>query len=435
VDENQHDPQFGPSAPVPPPPQPEPLSWQYPYGQPYGQPYSHPFGTPLPPRRRTRAVPAALAGLLAALVAAAAVLLHGGAVGTLAAGRTNNGSGSTASGSAASSSTSPDYDTGVVNILAALGQSGTAAGTGMILDADGTVLTNNHVVEDATLITATDVNTGKRYAASVVGTDANDDIAVIRLSNASGLTPVSIGNSGAVKVGQQVVAIGNAGGKGGTPSEVTGSVTALGQTITATDSSGGNAETLHNLIQVDAPIVAGDSGGPLTDSSGKVIGINTAATGGQAAQSGSDGSNGFGSGGFGRFGGNSRGQASAGFAIPIASALTVAKQIEAGQSDSSSSSGSTNDHGYLGVEVTDGSISSATPGAAVNGTVAGSPAERAGLSAGDVIVSIDGHPVTSATDLSDLMKGSSAGQQVSVGWVDAAGNTATATMTLVGSAG
>jgi S1-C subfamily serine protease len=434
VSENQYGP-YGPPAGGHYPP-PQPLNWhEVPghAGQP-GQPYGSPFGLPyVPPTRRSR-VPIALAGLAAALLAAGAIVAHGGGVTTTAGGM---GSGSTAAGSAASTTTS-DYDTGVVNIYAVLGdQNAAAAGTGMILDANGTVLTNNHVVTDATSITATDVNTGKRYSASVVGTDANDDIAVLRLRNASGLTPVSIGTS-SVTVGQQVVAIGNAGGKGGTPSVVTGAVTALGQTITATDSNGANAETLRGLIEVNAPIVAGDSGGPLTDSAGKVVGIDTAASSSQAARSFGGGSGG--SGGFGGFGnqdgsGSTGSQSSAGYAIPISTALSVAKQIEAGHGDSSSSGSSTSDNrGYLGVEVTDGTSSaSGVSGAAVDGTVVGSPAASAGLGSGDVIVSLNGRPVSSASDLSSALTGTSAGQQVSIGWVDSAGNSSSATVTLMSS--
>ncbi|HSP38344.1 MAG TPA: trypsin-like peptidase domain-containing protein [Frankiaceae bacterium] len=416
---------------------------QFPYGPPAGPPlppyghgtgYGTGFGPVPPPRRRSR-VPAVMAGSLAAVVAAGALLVQGGAVQSLAGGSSATGTGSgTSSTGTATSNTSPDYDAGVVNINTILGgQNAAAAGTGMILNADGTVLTNNHVVDGATSITATDVNTGKEYSASVVGTDAKDDIAVIRLRNASGLTPVSIGDSASLAVGQKVVAIGNAGGKGGTPSVVTGSITALGQTITATDSNGGNAETLHNLIQVDAPIVAGDSGGPLTDTSGKVIGINTAASGSQAAQfdfgsgSGSSDSPGFGSGGFGSNGSGGNGSGSnEGFAIPISTALTIAKQIESGQSDPSSST-STNNHGYLGVQVTDGS----SAGAAVAGTVVGSPAEAAGLASGDVIVAVNGTRVSSAADLSQLLANTTAGQQVSLSWTDSSGQESSATVTLM----
>ncbi|MDQ1636073.1 MAG: hypothetical protein QOJ32_2882, partial [Frankiaceae bacterium] len=235
-----------PGSPYGPPPGGNPYGGPYgppPGGNPYGgNPFGNPYGyAPVPPpRRRRRVLPTAAAGTLAAVVAAGAILLHGGSS-TLA--NPLDSLGSSATGTA-TSTTTPDYDAGVVNIESVLGQeNAVAAGTGMILDGKGTVLTNNHVVEGATSITATDVNTGKEYSASVVGTDSGDDIAVIQLRNASNLTPVSIGDSAAVAVGQKVVAIGNAGGKGGTPSVVTGAVTSLDQTITATDASGGSAET------------------------------------------------------------------------------------------------------------------------------------------------------------------------------------------------
>lgn len=392
-----------------------------PFGNPpYGNPYAPPAGyVPVPPRRHRRVLPIAAAGTLAAVVAAGAILLHGGSS-TVA--NPLDTLGSSTSGTATGTTTA-NYDAGVVNIEAVLGQqNAVAAGTGMILNGDGTVLTNNHVVEGATNITATDVNTGKRYTATVVGTDRKDDIAVIHLRNASNLTPVTTGDSSAVTVGQKVIAIGNAGGKGGTPSVATGAVTALDQTITATDASGGSAETLNGLIEVNAPIVAGDSGGPLTGTDGKVIGIDTAAAASQAAQPG-----GFGSGRFGRRAGTST--TSAGYAIPIASALTIAKQIEANPSGSGSGASATNDRGYLGVQVSD-----SASGATVSGTVVGSPAEQAGLAGGDVITAVDGRSVSSATALTELLQDAKAGQQVTIGWQDASGATHTATLTLMSGA-
>ena len=150
-----------------------------------------------------------------------------------------------------------------------------AAGTGMVINADGLVLTNNHVIEGSTEITATVAATGKTYPATVVGYDKTRDIALIQLRNASGLTTVPIGNSSSVKVGSAVVALGNAEGQG-TITAKPGQVTALNQTITASDDGGSTAsETLHGMIQTNADIVPGDSGGPLASSSG-VIGIDTA---------------------------------------------------------------------------------------------------------------------------------------------------------------
>ena len=150
-----------------------------------------------------------------------------------------------------------------------------AAGTGMVINADGLVLTNNHVIEDSTKITATVTSTGKTYPARVVGYDQTGDVALIQLQNASGLTTVPIGNSSSVKAGEAVVAMGNAEGQG-TITATAGHVTALNQTITASDEAGSTtSETLYGMIQTNADIVPGDSGGPLASSAG-VIGMDTA---------------------------------------------------------------------------------------------------------------------------------------------------------------
>src|SRR6516165_5063326 len=184
-----------------------------------------------------------------------------------------------------------------------------AAGTGMVVNADGLVLTNNHVIEDSTKITATVTSTGKTYTATVVGYDKTGDVALIQLQDASGLTTVPIGNSASVKVGNTVVALGNAEGQGSITATA-GHVTALDQTITASDEGGSTAsETLTGMIQTNADIVPGDSGGPLASSAG-VIGMDTA-------------------------GNDANGQqASAGFAIPIGTALSVARQIAGGHASS-----------------------------------------------------------------------------------------------------
>ena len=150
-----------------------------------------------------------------------------------------------------------------------------AAGTGMVINADGLVLTNNHVIENATKITAT-VSSGKTYQAKVVGYDVTGDIALIQLQNPSGLHPVPIGDASKAKVGATVVALGNAEGR----SQIvpaTGHITGLNQSITASDQGGTvSSEMLHGMIETDANIVAGDSGGPLVNSAGQVIGMDTA---------------------------------------------------------------------------------------------------------------------------------------------------------------
>jgi S1-C subfamily serine protease len=295
----------------------------------------------------------------------------------------------------------------VVDVNTTLGYAnGKAAGTGIVLTSDGLVLTNNHVVSGATSISVTDVGNGKTYTATVVGYDRSHDIAVLRLAGASGLATATLADSSTVNTGDSVVAVGNAGGTGGTPTAVGGTVSALNQSITAQDESSGSSEQLTGLIEVAADIEAGDSGGPLVNSSGQVIGIDTAAA--------SSGGNQF------------QQQASTtgdGFAIPINTAITIAKQIEAGTASSTVHIGTT---AFLGIEVSGQS----SAGAAVVGTLSGSPAAAAGLGAGDVIQSLNGKTVDSATTLTTLLDGYHPGDKVKVGWVDASGQSHTSTITL-----
>lgn len=350
-------------------------------------------------------------------------------------------SGSSSSGgssSGGSSSASPSVPTGVaaavdaglVDINTTLSYQGeTAAGTGMVLTSSGEVLTNNHVIDGATTISATDIGNGTTYTASVVGYDRSGDLAVLQLHGASGLHTVTIGDSAKVVVGQAVVAIGNAGGVGGTPTAAGGTVTALDQPITASDEDGANAEQLSGLIEVNANVVPGDSGGPLVDSAGDVVGIDTAASTGVSFSS----------------------AGGAGYAIPINEAMTVAKEIEAGDASSTLHIGPT---AFLGVDVESsgatsggfgglgglggfglgtggGSGSSSTvTGAVVVGVASGSPAQQAGLVQGDVITSLGGQHIDSASALSSAVSGRSPGDSVQLVWVDASGTQHTATVQL-----
>jgi len=152
----------------------------------------------------------------------------------------------------------------------------TLAGTGMIITPSGEVITNNHVVQGATSISVTIGGSSKSYTATVVGTDPTADVALIQIQGVSGLPTVTFGNSSNVAIGDSVVAIGNALDLGSTPTVTTGIISAENRTITAQDSSGGSTETLKGLLQTDAAINPGNSGGPLVDSSGDVIGMNTA---------------------------------------------------------------------------------------------------------------------------------------------------------------
>ena len=200
---------------------------------------------------------------------------------------------------------------GVVDINSTLKYvGGAAAGTGMILSSNGVVLTNNHVVKDSTHLTAKTVVGGKKYTATVLGVDPTDDVALIKLQGAAGLKTVQVGDSSKVTLGTGVVAIGNAGGGDGSPTVTSGAITARNRTITASDSgSGQNTETLHNMLQTNAPIAEGDSGGALANGAGLVIGMNTAANSQSLGGAGT----------------------SMGFAIPINRALAIARQIAAGK--------------------------------------------------------------------------------------------------------
>lgn len=298
-------------------------------------------------------------------------------------------------------------------------QSASGAGTGIVLTSTGEVLTNNHVINQATSISATDIGNGRTYQAKVVGYDRTGDIAVLQLEGASGLPTARIGSSTSLKVGQGVVAIGNAGGTGGTPSSAGGSITALGQAITASDELDGTSEQLSGLIETNADVQSGDSGGPLVDRSGQVIGMDTAAATGYSLQS----------------------QTNQGYAIPVDTALAIAHQIESGRSSSTVHVGPT---AFLGVTITSGSGGSgaygeyggngagspATGGATVNGVVKSGAAANAGITVGDTITAVDGRSISSPAALSAAIGQDRPGQSVQLAWTDSSGQAHTATVDL-----
>jgi len=285
-----------------------------------------------------------------------------------------------------------------------------AAGTGIVLTPNGEVLTNNHVIDGATSISVTDIGNGQTYKANVVGYDRTGDIAVIQLVGASGLPTASIAK-GAATVGQGVVGVGNAGGAGGTPSSAGGSVTSLNQSITASDSGGGNSENLTGLIETNCNIQPGDSGGALVNASGEVIGMDTAASSGSSAASG----------------------VSQAYAIPISTALSVARSIEAGRASSTIHIGAT---GFLGIQVQDSSATSGgssqgvANGAVVDGTLPGSPGAGAGLVQGDSITGLDSTPVNNSTDLSTALGAHHPGDVIHLQWTDQSGASHTSSVTL-----
>ncbi len=305
-------------------------------------------------------------------------------------------------------------DPALVDIDLVLGdQSARAAATGIVLSPSGLVLTNNHVVEGATDIQATDLGNGRTYKATVLGYDESHDVALIRLQGAYGLRSATLGDSATLAIGQAVTGIGNAGGKGGTPSAAAGSIVALDQQITASDDLDGTSEQLSGLVETSADIQPGDSGGPLVDSAGEVIAMDTAA--------GSSFS----------FGAPT--QQNEGFAIPIAAALTLARRIERGQASSGVHIGPT---AFLGVEFASADQGSfgfgglAGSGSTIAGVVSGTPAAQAGLQAGDTIVSVDGQSVDSPSGLTTVLGSFKPGQKVTIGWLDTSGRRHTDTMTL-----
>ncbi|GAB2646426.1 S1C family serine protease [Kribbella swartbergensis] len=412
---------------------------QYPGYPPYGVPQQK------PPRKRGRLLGAAALGLAVALVAGSVAWGIDQRVG-------GNGS-QLAQQHLNPAAVAAQVSPGLVDVNSVLGFEGArAAGTGIVLTSDGEVLTNHHVVEGATSISVVDIGNGRTYSASVVGYDEAHDVAVLKLKDASGLPTATIGDSDKVTLGDQVVGIGNAGGVGGTPSYAPGTVTGLNQSITATDQNGQDPEHLTNLIQTNANIQAGDSGGPLADAAGQVIGVDTAGSGGNNGGTGRPGQtaastaatatlaayggNGYGGpgsgagdgngGASGGASGNGQGQTpTQGYAIPINEAMEIADQIEAGQASDTVHIG---ESAMLGISVLPDVT---TTGAVVGGVLANGKADEAGIEPGDVITSFAGKPVESPDTLSALLNKQHPGDKVEVGWVDPTGHHHKATIELV----
>jgi S1-C subfamily serine protease len=334
-----------------------------------------------------------------------------------------------------------------------------AAGTGMVINSDGLVLTNNHVIEGSTSVKVTDMGNGQTYTAKVLGYDVTGDIALLQLQNASGLRTVPLGDSAAVKTGDPVVAMGNAEGQSAIV-PAAGRVIGLNQTITAGDQGGTiTSETLHGMIETNASIVSGDSGGPLASSSGQVIGMDTA--GNNVSFSGQQGA--------------------AGFAIPTNTALSVAQQIAAGHATSAITIGYPP---FMGVYIATGSdsnpehqaaqqngngtgfgfggngsgfggngsgfggnsgqscytsgrdlaapstIAQVNSGTLIIGIICNGPAAAAGMTAGSVITSVNGQAIGSPASLTGVVSRYHSGQVISVTWVSPSGQHSTSNLTL-----
>jgi S1-C subfamily serine protease len=421
------------------------------YGQPgYGQhPWSG-YGTPPPPRSgfgRTLAY-VAVAVLAAAAGAGVAVTLNHTSSGNSSALSPLNGNGSQANPFGGNPSPFPSYgsgngatggssaggsggtnagtgslnasalaakvDPGIVDVTSNLKYSdATAEGTGMVISSSGLVLTNNHVIDEATSVTATLVTSGKTYTAKVIGYDSTNDVALLQIVGAPSLKTVSLSDSSKAKVGEAVLALGNAGGRGGLPSTAQGTIQALNQSIEASDSGAGTTEKLHGMVETNAPIQEGDSGGPLVNGSGQVVGMDTAAN----SSSG--------------FGGYSA--ATTGFAIPINTAVSIADSINSRKASATVHIGLA---GFMGVNVADASSPSdcssggdgfggfggfsspVNSGALICQVYPNSPAATAGLASGDVITSVNGTAISSADGLTALTAASHPGDQFAINYVD-----------------
>ena len=425
------------------PPYGRPPYGQPPYGQPpYGpeQPYqSGPERPPLGPSRHAKGLRSA-----AAILVIAAAAVAGAGVSRVAWPSSQLASGASAPATTTPSAESPGGDGGlgtspfggaggstegaggpsdvsaiaskvdpaVVDVNSTFNyEQAEGAGTGIVLTSTGLVLTNNHVIDGATKLSVTDVGNGETYAATVIGYDNTHDVALVQLQGASGLTTAKLAPS-SQSMGEAVVAIGNAGGTGGTPTSAGGSITALHQKITANDELTGGSEQLSGLIEVNANVEAGDSGGPLANASGEVIGMDTAASASFAFSS----------------------EGNQGFAIPLSAALAIARQIESGHGNATVHVGAT---GFLGLLEAPsenrsflGDGATAVNGVDIENVVAGSPAQEAGIASGDVVTEFDGHAVSTPEQLEHLMVLYSPGNKVTITWVGATGQSHTTTVTL-----
>jgi len=267
-------------------------------------------------------------------------------------------------------------------------------GTGIILTRRGEILTNNHVIARATQIEVTLYGHKTSYPATLVGTDPSYDVALLQLHGPTNLPTVSLGLSGKIQVGDDVLAIGNALALSeSTPSVTEGIISAEGRSIQAGGGNCAGTESLNGLLQTQAAINSGNSGGPLVDSRGQVIGMNTAAATSSA--------------------GNAPAQ-NIGFAIPIDSIKALLPGLRKGGTIGPPKA-------FLGVGVVSVTPEersayglTATTGALVVSVVTGTPASLAGLRVGDVIVRFAGHVITTDASLSVAVRAAHPGERVTV---------------------
>ena len=379
-------PAAGSPAPAPQGPAPEHTAM-------LGQPWGPGPGDPAPgPRRKNRGAPVAIAAATVLLAAAAG---FGGAA-LYDAIDDDSSSSSSSSANVIDQGTSPGGEGSVEAVadkvlpsvvqISVSGNSGSGTGSGIVLSEDGRILTNEHVVDGAgqgatIRVSFTD---GTRANATVVGTDALTDIAVIQAQDVSGLTPATIGKSQNLKVGQEVVAIGAPFGLDATVTS--GIVSALDRPVNVNSDAQGNSTT-YPAIQTDAAINPGNSGGPLADMTGSVVGINSSIRTAGSSNGSDSGSIGL------------------GFAIPMDEILPIVDQIVAGETPT---------HARLGINVSDSQESDEAVGALVRNVGQGSAAAKAGLKEGDLITKVDDEPIDSADDLVATIRSYRPGDKVTI---------------------
>ena len=404
-----------------------------------------PPGGPSRPRRRSQG------SALGAVIAATVLALGAGAILAYASsGNSNpfsssNPTSSTAARSVSQAKLDPSAianqeDPAIVDVTSTLAdQSGEAAGTGMILTSGGEILTNNHVIEGSSSITVKISNRDQTYPATVVGTDVVDDVALLQAHGASGLPTVNLGNSSTLTVGDGVVAIGNALNKPGPPTVTEGSITGLNRSISVS-SELGESEQLSDLVETNAQLEPGNSGGPLFDASGHVIGMNTAAATGNIPA--------------GRYQRRVRHprerrahdrppdrewprepatSASARKASSASTSRTAAgwqRQRWRRGAASAAASGAGPQFGNGDQNGNGGSGSGSGSGVTIAGVQSGSPADQAGLSQGDQIISVDGQTVSSSTQLTQLIATKHPGDTARITWIDTSGDQQSATVRL-----
>ncbi len=303
---------------------------------------------------------------------------------------TSDGSGQ--AGQETTSEATAAQTAGLVEITSTL-TNGKGAGTGIVLSADGLVVTNHHVVAGATSVEVTVVATGKTYTARYVGGDATKDVAVLRLQDASDLTVADLSGTAAAQ-GDEITSVGDAGGDGGSLTAAPGTVSGLDQDITVDDEVG-TSSRLTGLIQMAAYVVPGDSGGAVLDEDGEVVGMNVAASTGSGQVTG--------------------------YAIPIATVTSVVDQVLAGSDTDEIDLGY---HGFLGIALASGTAPT------VASVEADGAAAEAGVTAGDTITAVDGTSVTTITQLRALVATLEPGEVVTLRWKDADGTAHRGTGTL-----